>query len=101
MSQGRKLVVDSAEIYRLAFLGQSNRQIAAGIPCHHSAFTRRPDILAVLESGRRARATALDAQWRLDALAGLRSTWDEADTAASVRQIRAAEQRSIERRRPS
>jgi len=100
MSQGRKLVTEEQNVYWAAFRGQSNRQIAASIPCHHSAFSRRPDILAMLELARTARASAVDILSSLDTTEALRATCSHKDTPESVRLIRAAEQRSIERRRP-
>ena len=95
--QGRKIETDDRVVYDLAFLGASNRQIAAAHKCHHSAFTRRPDVCSVIAEARADRAAAIARLWRDHAPGSLRSDSRPSELAALVR---AAERQKIERRKP-
>lgn len=95
--RGRRIEADERVVYDLAFLGASNRQIAAVHDCHHSAFTRRPDVRRVISEARADRAAAIAQLWKTHAPGALRSRSRPSELAAMVR---SAEQRRIERRKP-
>jgi hypothetical protein len=97
MSQGRRIETDDRVVYDLAFLGASNRQIAAVHDCHHSAFTRRSDVQRIIAEARSDRAKAIVVLWEQHAPGALRSANRPSELTALVR---AAEQRRIERRKP-
>lgn len=97
MNRGRRIETDERVVYDLAFLGASNRQLAAVCDCHHSAFSRRPDVQRILAEARADRAAAICRLWKEHAPGALRSPNRPSELAAMVR---AAEQRRIERRKP-
>lgn len=95
---GRHIEFDPNEslIWKLAFLGFSDNQIAAKLGCHHSLIYRRHDIKRALREARAERDKAIVALW-LTSSRGVLSS-DEADGLMVM--IRDAAAGKIHRRSP-
>ena len=98
MSRPRTLYPDDAILWDLAFLGLSDKHIAAAIGCHQSLISKRPDIAKVLEAARDERAEAIVLLWARSSRGSLRA---EGRSQQLVELVRTGEQRKIRRVKPA
>lgn len=95
MSRPISVKPDETLVWDLAYLGHSDRHIAAVIGCHQSLISRRRDLSAIIAQARAERAEAIAKLWGQSSAGALR---DDQRAGCLTKLVAAADRRAIRRR---